>query len=341
MSIVHYVSKKGKRKSNEDNHSIYSYLEKYNPISNANADANANPNANANANANANPNPNPNVNPNVNPNMNMNLQQSLNASVQQNFLNSNSKPNINFYGVYDGHGGKFVSSYLSKNLPPCFIHPKVVYPLSKSYVNNIYDKIEEVLYTKHEKESMDCGSTCLVVCHYKLDGKEYIDVMNTGDSRLVGCNQSFTAVQITLDHKPYTPLERRRLEKLGAKVGKEIWNDRGDWRINDLSVSRAFGDKSSEQYVISRPDMFTHKVTDNLRFIILACDGLWDVVSNQEAVDLVIDCCYDKDLNRIDNPKHIVNNEEKYLNIAEKLACMAIDERGSTDNVTAIVVFFD
>lgn len=278
MSVVHYVSKKGKRKSNEDKHTIYSNLDG---------------------------------------------------------AESPSKPRVNFYGVYDGHGGRFVSTYLANNLPGCFVHQKIVYPLNKNYVNGIYDAIENELYTRYAEHATDCGSTCLAVCHYRKDGKEYLDVMNTGDSRLVGCNRSFIAVQMTIDHKPNTPLERRRLQQLGAKLNKELWNDRGDWRINDLSVSRAFGDKASERYVISRPDMFTHRVSDNLRFIILACDGLWDVVSNQEAVDIVIDTCYDKDFN------FIVSNDKAAQNVAEKLACFAIEDRGSTDNVTAIVVFFD
>jgi serine/threonine protein phosphatase PrpC len=282
MSIVHYVSKKGKRKSNEDNHSIYLYLDQ-----------------------------------------------------------DCDKPKVNFYAVYDGHGGKYVSSYLAKNLPGCFIHPKVTFPLRKYYVNGIYDAIESELYSKHENEATDCGSTCLVVCHYRLKGDEYIDVMNTGDSRLVGCNNSFIAESITLDHKPGLPMERRRLEALGARLGHEIWNDRGDMRINDLSVSRAFGDKSSEKYVTCKPDLYTHKVTNSLKFIILACDGLWDVMSCQEAVDIVIDACYDCNNKRIENPKMIVDGKETDLNIAEKLGSIAIDEKGSTDNVTSVVVFFN
>lgn len=282
MSIVHYVSKRGKRESNEDKHCTYVFLDK-----------------------------------------------------------ETENPRMNFYAVFDGHGGKYVSSYLCKNLPACFIHHKVTYPLSKSYVNKIYDVIEEQLYTRHEDKCYECGSTCLAVCHYRSDTGEYIDVMNTGDSRLVACNMQFIANPITLDHKPYSPLERRRLEALGARVGKEIWNDRGDWRITDLSVSRAFGDKSSEKYVICRPDLFCHKVTDNLRFIILACDGLWDVMTNQEAVDLVVDYFYDKNTNFIPQPTEVVDGKEKRVNIAEKLANRAIRELGSSDNVTAIVVFFE
>ena len=223
----------------------------------------------------------------------------------------------------------------------CFVHPKVSYPLKKSYVNGIYEAIESELYNNHASECTDCGSTCLVVCHYRIENKEHIDIMNTGDSRLVACNKAFVGNAITLDHKPGLPMEKRRLMKLGARIDKELWNDRGDWRINDLSVSRAFGDKSSEKYVVSKPDMFTSKITDTLRFIILACDGLWDVLNNQEAVDIVIDYCYDNDGNKIESPKENIDGKEVDINIADKLASNAIDEKGSTDNVTVIVVFFE
>ena len=121
---------------------------------------------------------------------------------------------------------------------------------------------------------------------------------------------------------------------------KEIWCDRGTWRINDLSVSRAFGDKSSEKYVTCIPDLFTHQVTNNLEFIILGCDGLWDVVGNQEAVDIVIEHCYDENNKKIDDPKEVVNGQVCDLNIAEKLASYAINEKDSDDNVTVVVVFF-
>ena len=283
MSIVHYASKKGARKSNEDSHSIYQFLD----------------------------------------------------------VHDTDRPNVNFYAIYDGHGGKYVSNYLEKNLPACFIHPGVKYPLNKKYVNNIYSAIENELYTKHEAYATECGSTCLVVCHYRMNGKEYIDILNTGDSRAVGCNKAYIANQITLDHKPMTPLEKRRLMNLGARLGKEIWNDDSTPRIIDLSVSRAFGDKASKKYITCIPDMYTHQVTNNLKFIILACDGLWDVVDNQEAVDFVLDRCYDNNNMRINEPKQIVNGNVCDLNIADALASYAINEKESSDNVTIIIVFFE
>ena len=234
---------------------------------------------------------------------------------------------VNYYGVYDGHGGKFVSNFLSENLPQFFVSSKVMYPLDRDYVNNVYDKVQNVLFTKYEKHATECGSTCLVVCHFKdaNTNQEFLNVMNTGDSRAVLCRSSI-AVPLTRDHKPDWPDETSRIMKLGGQIRK----DGATYRINDLSVSRAFGDKESSKYVTHRPDVYKYALTKKDKFMIIACDGLWDVISSQEAVNMVLKMCYDSDMKRI-NQK---------INISLKLAEKAI-ELESGDNVTCIVVFFD
>lgn len=233
---------------------------------------------------------------------------------------------VNYYGVYDGHGGKFVSNFLSEELPQFFISEKVSYPLDLNYVYAVYDKVQNVLFTKYEKNATECGSTCLVVCHFKNEiGHDFLNVMNTGDSRAVLCRNGI-AIALTLDHKPEWPNETNRIMKLGGQIKK----DGTTYRINDLSVSRAFGDKESSKFVTHRPDLYKYKLTKKDRFMIIACDGLWDVVSSQEAVNIVLKQCYDSDMKRI-NQK---------INIARKLAETSIGLE-SGDNVTCIVVFFD
>lgn len=244
-------------------------------------------------------------------------------------LNMNSNEDvakINFYGVYDGHGGKFVSEFLSANLPQFFTSSKVSYPLNVNYVNNVYDEIQKVLYTKHVDKSTECGSTCLVVCHYKENESEHINVINTGDSRCVLCRNNI-GIALTKDHKPDWPDEENRIMHLGGIIRQDKY---GTYRINDLSVSRAFGDKSSEKFVTHRPDIYKYTLTKKDKFIIIACDGLWDVLSSQDAVNIVLKNCYDLDKRRIN----------KRLNIARILAKTAID-RDCGDNVTCIVVFFE
>ena len=244
-------------------------------------------------------------------------------------LNLNGKnpnnANVNYYAVYDGHGGKFVSKFLHDHLSQCFVDKRVTYPLKKTFVKQIYNFWQNTLKKEHSKNSYNTGSTCLVVIHYKTDGAEYLNILNTGDSRCAICRNNL-GIPLTKDHKPNWPEEQTRIKELGG----EIVFDGYDWRISDLSVSRAFGDVSAEPYLTCMPDIFRYKLTEGDKFIILACDGLWDVMSCQDAANYVLEYCFDS------NTGARINI---HVNIAKKLADYAI-ARGSTDNVTIIIVFF-
>lgn len=228
---------------------------------------------------------------------------------------------INFCGLYDGHGGKAISSYLHGTLSKYFMDKRVKYPISSKYINNVYKHLQDMLREKKEM-STNCGSTCLVSLQYEHLSKQYITVLNTGDSRCVICNDKNIGIVITKDHKPNWPEEALRIKKAGGK----IYFDGHDWRIKDLSVSRAFGDIESEPFLTNMPEIFTFRLNKTDKFMILACDGLWDVMSNQDVVNFVLDKMGDE------------SNLSK-TNIADLLAKYAI-KIGSTDNITIIIVFF-
>jgi serine/threonine protein phosphatase PrpC len=232
---------------------------------------------------------------------------------------------VNFLAVFDGHGGKFISKFLSKNIQNFFINPKVKYPLSKKYVNIIYNYIQNQLREKYKMNATNCGSTALLMIHYKRQDAEYINILNTGDSRCVLCRDNI-GIALTKDHKPNWPEEKARIEKLGGK----IYFDGDDFRIKDLSVSRAFGDIESEPFLTNIPDIFRYKLDATDKFIVLACDGVWDVLSNQEVVNFVLNECYDETLQIRKN---------KTVNVARKLGTYAI-QKGSTDNITIVIMFF-
>jgi serine/threonine protein phosphatase PrpC len=99
--------------------------------------------------------------------------------------------------------------------------------------------------------------------------------------------------------------------------------DREDdvYRIMDLSVSRAFGDVRYSKYVTHKPDIFTRTVKKSDQFMIIACDGLWDVMSSQDASN------------------YVIKNGHKD-NVSRSLAKHAIKKLGSTDNVSVMVVYF-
>lgn len=85
------------------------------------------------------------------------------------------------------------------------------------------------------------------------------------------------AVALSDDHKPARNDEHDRIEDAGGAV---IWA--GTWRVSGvLAVSRAFGDRPLKRYVISRPDVRHVDVGTGEEMLVLASDGIWDVMTNQ------------------------------------------------------------
>jgi serine/threonine protein phosphatase PrpC len=234
---------------------------------------------------------------------------------------SNAKYNsINFLAVFDGHGGKAVSKCVSSVLPPLFINKfdKDIYSHTgkiTKYILKVFDKIQEKLTQELPRAVQYCGSTACIVIHHK----DNLYVANIGDSRAVKCNKSNIAEQLTQDHKPNNPCERVRIENLGGKIKF----DGVDWRIKDLSLSRAFGDLDCTPYVTHIPDIYKYKVNSTDKFLIIACDGLWDVVSNQDATDFIIE----------------LTMKKTKCNYAKELAEYAY-KKGSLDNITVIIYIF-
>jgi serine/threonine protein phosphatase PrpC len=232
---------------------------------------------------------------------------------------------VNYYAVYDGHGGKFVSKFLHEHMPQCFMDKRVEYPLKKTFVKQIYDYWQNTFKTEYLKNTINTGSTCLIVIHYKVDNCDYLNILNTGDSRAMICRNNL-GISLTKDHKPDWPEEFARIKALGGEI---VW-DGYDFRISDLSVSRAFGDISAEPYVTCIPDIYKYKLTTEDKFMVLACDGLWDVFNVQDVANFILKNCYDMQTDTRIN---------KHMNIAKRLAEMAIT-KGSNDNVTIVIVFF-
>lgn len=253
-----------------------------------------------------------------------------------NELNKSLNP-INFFGVYDGHGGKFVSKYLKKNLSNYFLRKDVNIQNGgskdknkinkyKKYIERVFDHIQNKLSIEYKNVTKHIGSTALIMMQtYNLSKtKTFIYIGNVGDCRAILCNGVNLAKQLTKDHKPYKLEERKRIEALGGNI---IFD--GDWRIKDLSLSRAFGDLDARPYVTHKPDIFRYEICKSYKFIVLGCDGLWDVLSNQEVVDFICEHCMN-----VKTGKMMFNKQ----NIAHKLAEYAI-KRGSFDNVSIIIIF--
>lgn len=243
------------------------------------------------------------------------------------FLNSekfNKEYNfIDIIGVFDGHGGPLISKYAKNNLPNFFIKKnKELFfncKFTAKYINKIFKSFNKNLEKSHPRAANYSGTTCCIGIITNDDKGKVLWVINAGDSRAVLHNKSGIAIPLSKDHKPNTPEERDRIESIDG--GKEkIYYDGSDWRVVDLSLSRALGDLEANPYVTPLPQVYRYRISNNDKHIILACDGLWDVISNQDAVDFI-------------------KKAPKKTNLAKLLAEKAI-EHGSTDNVTVIVYKF-
>ncbi|KAG8893679.1 Protein phosphatase 2C 1 [Tulasnella sp. 403] len=136
---------------------------------------------------------------------------------------------------------------------------------------------------------------------------------NAGDARAV-LSRKGRAVRLTYDHKGNDKREVRRIQEAGGFVLNN--------RVNGvLAVTRSLGDSAMKEYVVGSPYTSEMELTNDDEFLIIACDGLWDVVEDQSAVDLVQDT------------KHA-------LEAARKLVQHALDNF-SHDNVTVLVVKFN
>jgi len=241
----------------------------------------------------------------------------------QNLDNQNPKyNNIDIIGVFDGHGGKLVSKYAKKILPKYFLKKNdKLFNSTKytnKYISKVFNKFNKLLNDKYPRASLYSGSTCcLAIIHKSKNNNKNLWIVNVGDSRAV-LSRNKSSKQLSFDHKPNTPLEKKRITKLGG--AKKIKYDGYDWRILNLSLSRALGDLDSHPYITPLPQVYKYKLRPSDNFIVLGCDGLWDVFSNQAAINFV--------------SQNIHHN-----NIAKLLAQEAIN-KGSTDNVTTIIYPF-
>ena len=238
---------------------------------------------------------------------------------------NNEMNNINFFGVFDGHGGKKVSHYLKNNLPEFFTQKfkKNIFAKNEAftkYTTQAFDLLQNNLKEKHPRAVEYCGSTACVGIHFKENNRQYLWIVNVGDSRAVLCNKEGKPIQLSTDHKPNVAEEKKRIENLGGK----ITFDGVDWRVKTLSLSRAFGDLDCCPYVTHLPHIFKHKISSNDKFLIVACDGLWDALTNQQAVEYVRDLQF----------------TSYQGNYAKKLAEHGL-LKGSYDNITVIIYFFN
>ena len=260
--------------------------------------------------------------------------------------NENDENNFYFFGVYDGHGGSGCSLYLKNNLH------KYIKGFSKESIKEAINEVEDK-FLKNESldekgEIKDQSGSCGIMAMIQ---KNKCIIANVGDSRLVMYKKNSLSF-CTEDHKPGTKTEKERITNAGGKIyqtpslfplyqnGKEI---EIPWRVlpGRLSVSRTFGDieakdpkfGGNKNVVVALPDITEIELNDEFNLIVLGCDGIFDVLSNEEVLECVKIVLKEKNV-----------KDMKELNISElcgDFAAMIIKSalaKDSFDNVSCIVI---
>lgn len=268
-------------------------------------------------------------------------------------------PQEEFYSIFDGHLGNFASKYAAS-----FLYAELSAGLKDILQNELDDAWKEKVtnYTVeafarvHEKfldavarapyGFMDQSGTTAT---FLLVTNSTFVVASLGDSRAVlASRQSINGltrllpVQLTKDHVAADPFERALVESRGGTVSRSNGMD----RVNGtLVITRSIGDANLSPFLSRTPDVISltkAEIADACGdiedgdvcpcFIILASDGLWDTVSNQEAVDLVAEVVTESSRNASSW------REAAGLQQAAEALTHEAYVRGSTDNIGVCIV---
>lgn len=226
----------------------------------------------------------------------------------ENYFNN---PDSILFCLFDGHGGNDVSEYLQKNF---YKKMKEIITFDKrelteeDFINlfqNIDQKFKEPRFYKK-------GSTCCIVYITKeRNNKKVLYCVNIGDTRCIMTQQNGARI-LSQDDLATDDKEARRIkEKGGEIVGGRV--------EGELMISRAFGDWEFKEYgVICEPHVNKIEINKGCKYVIIASDGVWDVVEDIEAYTLSLSA----------------NNS---LDLCRTIVKRAI-EKGSKDNISCFVI---
>ncbi|KAL4487610.1 hypothetical protein ABPG72_017399 [Tetrahymena utriculariae] len=204
------------------------------------------------------------------------------------------------YAVFDGHGGFEVAIFVAKHFGR-ELKENAAYK-SKDFTTALKEtflRMDELLLTEEGREDLlkivktrspdqtQVQNTAGCTANVTLLYKNQIYVANSGDSRCV-LSVDGKNLDLSKDHKPDDELELERIKKAGGSVT--------NGRVNgNLNLSRALGDliyksnkdlKPEEQLISPMPDVVIHEITPKDEFLLIGCDGIWELKTNQELVTI-------------------------------------------------------
>lgn len=227
-----------------------------------------------------------------------------------------------FFGLYDGHAGGRCSKFVSSSIADVLLDDPAYPSNLPQAIKRAYHSTNDQFLQLAERMKLHDGSTGIT--SIIRDGK--LLVANVGDCRCVVLSGG-KAIQMSVDQKPTSPDEQRRISALGGTVVYCM----GTARVNGvLAVSRAFGNRTLKSVIRPDAELTMRELVKDDDFMVMASDGLWDVLRNADVCHIVYSCQSSQP------PNGNAYGSISQL-IAEELVHTALN-RGSLDNVTCIVV---
>ena len=243
--------------------------------------------------------------------------------------NNNNEDEYTF-GVFDGHGaeGHLVSQAIKQFFTNCSYFDFN----SQTFIFPVFSSLSRTINNSQYFDSISSGST-VVLIHIN---PEKIISINCGDSRAILITKNKNVIPLSRDHKPEIPEEKQRIESSGGRVDKifgmgpfRVWFKDEDYP--GLAMSRSIGDKLAHRCGVSDiPEIkeFNLKDIDPLA-IIVASDGVWEFMSNDEVKNILLNYAYSKDANICAK------------SIVEKARQVWQGTGYAIDDITCVVAFFD
>jgi protein phosphatase PTC1 len=226
-----------------------------------------------------------------------------------------SDVNRGFFSLYDGHGGTEIVKYVKDRMPEVF--GKFLQESNQNSEKSLlftFQKVDDEIKLMSNSENI---GTTACICYITRESdiisgsKKVLYCANVGDTRCILVSSS-EVKRLSYDHKCIDEAEANRIKKAGGAV----FNGRV---FGQLALSRAIGDHSMKKYgVIPTPHIKKHVINDRDKYVVLASDGVWDVISEDDIFNMAQDSS---------------NSNELSDTIIRKAV-----ENGSRDNITCVVI---
>eukprot|EP01132_Coremiostelium_polycephalum_P000874 gene874-1093_t len=228
-----------------------------------------------------------------------------------------------YYAVYDGHGGTETSKALGPIVHKCVVETAAFTEGNyEQSLRDAYEQADKMVIPTCERSGSTAVSALIVDSHLysaNVGDSEAVLARSTGSSK----SPTYEPILLTQKHlAKENDKEKQRITDLGGMI---IFGR----LFGSLAVTRSFGDKEykegEKKYVLCEPHLTSIELTPKDHFLILACDGLWEKVNYEEAVQMTA-----KLLKMGKTPTEISNAlvQDSY-------------DKGSGDNITALVVVFN